>query len=84
MSIAISDLVGFVGIGFVLSCHLLVQMERMNARSTLYLILNIAGCALIIYSLAFNFNLPSLVIQVTWMFISAYGLMRNLFWGVRK
>ena len=73
-----ADLIGLVGIGFVLATYLLVQAGRLEAVSVRYQVANMIGCLLIIYSLLHDFNLPSMVIQVVWFVISAFGLLRNL------
>lgn len=70
------DLLGNFGVLLVLGCYLLVQMDRMDIRRPTYSIGNAAGAVLIIVSLYYNFNLSSFVIEIAWLAISLYGLLR--------
>lgn len=73
-----ANALGIGGVALVLITFLLVQREQMNARSSPYLLFNMAGCLLIGVSLFVSFNLPSAIIQGCWFLISGYGLARNL------
>jgi hypothetical protein len=54
------DLVGNVGVTIILGCYFFAQT-----------------CALLILvSLIYNFNLSSFVIEIAWLAISGYGLLR--------
>lgn len=77
MNISLSDIVGLAGTSCVLICYMLVQTKRLSATSSIYQILNMFGCGLIFYSLIFNFNLASMLIQIAWFLISFYGLLCN-------
>jgi uncharacterized membrane protein len=72
------DLVGNLGVFFVLTTYLLVQMGRMDIRRPTYSVSNAAGAVLIIVSLLHDFNLSSFVIEIVWLLISLYGLFRWL------
>ena len=72
------DLVGNLGVFFVLATYLLVQMGRMDIRRPIYSAANAAGAVLIIISLLHDFNLSSFVIEIVWLLISLYGLFRWL------
>ena len=72
------DIIGIIGIAIVLVCYFLVQMGRMRATEARYQLLNMAGCILILYSLYFDFNLPSVMIQIFWFLISAIGLIKGM------
>ena len=71
------DLVGNIGVFFVLITYLLLQMERLAATSTAYSIFNGLGAALILVSLAYEFNLSAFIIEFCWLMISIYGLIRQ-------
>ncbi len=70
------DLVGNLGVMLVLGTYLFVQMGRMDMRRAAYSLANGAGALLIIVSLVYNFNLSSFVIEIVWLLISLYGLIR--------
>lgn len=72
------DIVGFIGVAFVVATYFLIQIGRMDATAPLYPALNALGAALILFSLAFTFNAASVVIETFWLAISAIGLVRAL------
>lgn len=75
---AVPDLIGFAGVGLIVATYFLSQVGRMRADRPLYPALNAAGAAMILVSLYFRPNLPSLVIEVFWFAISIVGLIRAL------
>lgn len=76
MSYTWHDLVGNLGVLLVLGTYLLVQMGRMNLRMPAYSLANAGGAILILVSLIYDFNLSSFVIEIAWLTISLYGLLR--------
>ena len=72
------DLVGYLGVALIVGGYFLLQSERWQSSSTRYALANAAGAALIGFSLLFDFNWPSFVIECFWFVISLYGLVRNL------
>ena len=72
------DLVGNVGVFIILACYLLAQIERMDIKSLVYSLLNGAGALLIIVSLLHDFNLSSFIIELAWLSISLFALVRYL------
>lgn len=75
------ELIGTVGVGFILLCYFLIQTGKMSAENLPYSILNMAGALLILYSLYFEFNFASVLIESFWVLISLIGITRYL---VRK
>lgn len=78
MEITAPDLVGFVGVAFVVGAYFLSQIGRMDANGPLFPALNGIGAALILFSLFFTFNAASFVIEFFWLLISMVGLARAL------
>jgi len=72
-----ADLVGTLGVGLVLIAYAMLQAGRLGPRDISYLWLNMLGSALILVSLYYAFNLASAIIQVCWIAISLYGLLRR-------
>jgi len=72
------DAIGIVGVGFVLISYLLLQIDRIEPKSVSYSLLNLAGAILILISLYFTFNLASFIIEIAWLLISAYGLVKAI------
>lgn len=72
------DLVGLVGVSFVVGTYFLSQVGRMDVSRPLYPALNGIGALLILFSLYFTFNAASFVIELFWLGISVVGLIRAL------
>lgn len=75
------DLVGNVGVAMVLAAYLGLTLGKLASDRPPYLLLNLAGSALLLVSLAYAFNLSAVLIQVFWIAISLIGLGR---WLVRR
>ena len=71
------DLVGNIGVVLVIGTYLGLQMGRMSINDRAYSALNAAGAILILVSLAVDFNLSSFIIEIVWLSISIYGLLRG-------
>jgi len=72
------DIIGIIGVGFVLISYLLLQIDRIEPKSVSYSLLNLVGAFLILISLYFTFNLASFIIEIAWLLISAYGLIKAI------
>ena len=72
------DVLGIIGVAFILIAYLLLQLERMSATGPSYLLANGLGSLLILVSLVNEFNLSAFVVEATWFLISLFGLMRCL------
>lgn len=83
MDIGGSDIVGLVGVSFIVGTYFLSQIGRMDVRRPLYPALNGCGAILILFSLSHSFNLASFVIELFWLAISAIGLARAFRAGPR-
>lgn len=70
------DIIGLVGVGFVLLAYGLLQIEKINSKGWRFSALNAMGAMLIMVSLYFSFNLASFVIECAWLTISLYGLFK--------
>ncbi len=77
----LSDIIGIIGVTFVLITYFLLQFDRIDSKGFWYSFLNLFGAILIMYSLFFTWNLASAVIEVFWIAISIYGVWK---WYKRK
>lgn len=75
------DCVGLIGVGLILLSYALLQVEKIDPRSIRYSLLNFVGALLILVSLIFSFNLASFIIEIAWLLISAFGLLKA--WRLR-
>lgn len=76
------DAIGLLGVGAILGAYFLLQASRMKVTDLRYSILNGVGALLILYSLLYNWNTASVVIEIFWFSISVYGVMQR--WKERK
>lgn len=76
------DLIGLIGVALILVAYWGVQTDRLPAADWRFSAINGLGALLIMVSLYFTFNLASFVIEVFWLIISGYGLLKV--WRNRK
>ena len=75
---ALHNLIGGLGFVLLLGTYLLLQLNRIEAQSLLYSQLNALGAALLLVSLAFDFNLSAVLVESRWLVISLIGLAVTL------
>jgi hypothetical protein len=72
----VPSLIGLIGVALILFAYFLLQLEKLTSTSRIFLWMNILGPALILISLYSDFNLPSAIIELAWLSISLFGLVR--------
>ena len=77
MHIAWFDVVGTSGVALVLLAYYLLQTGRWSGHSLPYLMANLVGSVLLAVSLLYTFNLASFIIELAWIAISVYGILRR-------
>lgn len=70
--------IGLSGVFLILLSYLLLQIDIWCKNSVSYSLVNLVGSIAILLSLLVHFNLASMVIEVVWISISLYGLIRAL------
>ena len=78
MSFSLPDIAGTIGVALIVLTYVLLQTERLASDQLAYSVLNGIGAALILVSLWFDPNLPSVVVESFWLVISVYGVLRYL------
>lgn len=73
----ISDIVGMFGVALVILSYFLLQSEKVTSNSPFYLYSNLIGAIFLLFSLWYHWNLASVIIEVLWLLISIYGIVRN-------
>jgi hypothetical protein len=74
----IHDVIGIIGVFFILVSYVLLQIEKIRAKSLSYSVINLIGAVLILYSLFYNWNLASVIIEFFWIIISLFGIGKSL------
>lgn len=72
------ELVGLAGVVLVLLAYFGLQSGRMRGDGIAFQLVNILGAGGIAVSLVYDFNLSAMVIEVSWIAISIYGLVRGI------
>jgi hypothetical protein len=74
---SIADFIGLIGVAAYLSAYGLLQLGRLKVEDTRYALLNGVGAIAILYSLIFDFNLPSFITQTAWLIFTIIGYVRS-------
>lgn len=73
--IALSDIVGFVGVGLLIVTYAMLQLNKIDPKGFWYSFNNMIVAVLVSVSLYYTPNLASWVIEFFWFIISVYGLV---------
>ena len=74
MQIALYDLVGFLGVAVLMGSYFANQQRWLRSDDWRFPLANLVGALLILISLCFEWNFPSVVIEIFWITISLWGL----------
>jgi hypothetical protein len=77
MPLPIYELAGFVGAAIIVVAYFAMQQRWLDALDWRFPAANVLGSLLILVSLWFEWNFPSVVIEVFWALISLLGLIRS-------
>ncbi len=70
------EIIGWVAAVMLLSAYLLLNARKVSANSRLYQWLNVLSGAGLIINSGWNGAYPSAAINVVWMLIAIYGVLR--------
>jgi hypothetical protein len=76
----IADIIGIVGVSFIIMSYFLLQHGKISSDSVTYLTYNLIGAVLVLFSLFYHWNLASVIIEIMWLGISIYGLIKIKFY----
>jgi hypothetical protein len=72
------DAIGFAGAAAIVAAYFANQQRWLRSEDWRYPLANLVGAALILVSLVFEWNFPSVVIEIFWIAISLYGTAKAL------
>ncbi len=73
------DWAGYLGVALVLLAFFLLQERKLQGSGLVYQLMNVLGAIGVMLSLGFgNFNLSAFVMQVAWLLIGSYGIVRGI------
>jgi hypothetical protein len=73
-----ADIIGLIGTACIILAYFLNQSRLLTSTDIRYPLINLVGACLLLYSLYFVPNLPSIVIEVFWIAISLMGIAKAL------
>jgi CRP-like cAMP-binding protein len=73
---AVSDVLGLIGVALYIGSYFGLQAGLIKGQGYLYALMNTAAAVCVLLSLLENFNLSSAIIQVTYILISVFGMIR--------
>ncbi|MEQ1789528.1 MAG: hypothetical protein ABL857_03695 [Rickettsiales bacterium] len=75
----IADIIGNIGVACFLLAYYLLQKGTVLHTQVSYLLLNMIGSFLLIFSLLINWNLSAFLLEVAWALISMYGIVKFVY-----
>lgn len=72
------EAVGLLGFALYLASYLLLNVGRLSGERCGYAVMNMVAAACVLVSLTQTFNLASALIQISWIAISLFGIVRML------
>jgi paired small multidrug resistance pump len=72
------DWTGIAGTLMVLAAFYLLQAGRVSGTGLVYQLLNLFGAGGVLVSLWGKFNVSVFVLELAWMLVSLYGIVRSL------
>ena len=78
MSMHWYDWAGLFGVALILFAYFLLQAGRMRGDALVHQLLNAAGASLVLISLLYAFNLSAFLMELAWLAVSIYGMVRGM------
>lgn len=72
----LAQIVGLIGVGMIVLAYGLISAGKVTGDNPRYHLLNGVGAVLVLYSLYWEWNTASFVIEIIWVGISGYGLLK--------
>lgn len=74
----LANIVGIAGSAVIIFAYFLLQKGSMKGDDWSYLWLNLVGASMLLYSLFWYWNTGTVIIEIFWIGISIYGMMRKI------
>ena len=75
---SLPSLIGYIGAGIIAVTYFLNQRRTLSSEHWQFPALNLLGSLLVLLSLYYQPNAPSVAIEIFWSSISLYGIQQNL------
>lgn len=70
------EIIGLFGVALMLLAYGLLMSGRMGSDNAAFHGMNLSGSLMVLYSLMFDFNLPTVIIETAWSGVALFGLWR--------
>lgn len=74
-----SNIFGISGVILIQTYYLLLQINKCKPDDLGFLLANFFGSLFLLISLYFDWNLYAVLIEISWLIISAYGLCKIIY-----
>lgn len=71
------EIIGWTGALLVLGAYVLLTMDRLTSLSVSYRWMNVAGSAGLVVNAAWNGAFPTVFLNVVWLSITLYSLLKD-------
>lgn len=71
-----SDFVGNIGVALLIGTFAMLQFDKIDAKGFWYSFNNLMVAILLMINLYFKPNLSSIIIEIFWILLSIYGLVK--------
>lgn len=72
------DWIGMLGTLLILAAFFLLQAGRLSGTGLAYQLANLFGAGGVLVSLLGQFNVSVFLLELAWMLVSGYGIVRSL------
>lgn len=76
--ITFTNIIGLLGVLVIVTMYIRLQIGSLDPLTFSYSLYNLIGSVAILFSLLFNWNLASVVIECIWIIASILGMARAL------
>lgn len=70
--------IGIAGVILIILAYFLLQIDRLTQDHISYSLLNLIGALFLLISLFYTWNLASVIIEIFWLAISLFGLIKAI------
>jgi hypothetical protein len=74
----LANIIGITGTALLISSYFLLQKGKLKSDDWSYLWMNLIAAIMISYSLFWFWNWASVLIEIFWIGITVYGMLRKL------
>jgi hypothetical protein len=74
--VSLPDIGGVIGVALMLFAYAGGQVGKLDMTALTALLMNLAGSLLVLWSLAYSFNLSAALMEGAWALVALFGLVK--------